>query len=79
MNITLRDVPRKLHARLKKAARVNGRSLNTEAISALEREYLATPADPLRQLQLIQAARTRYPVKPLTMEQLKQAIAKGRE
>lgn len=79
MNITLKDVPRKLHARLKKAAQANGRSLNTEAIAALEREYLPRRVDPLEQLAEIQALRTRYPVKPMTDAELKHAIADGRE
>lgn len=79
MNITLKDVPKKLHARLKKAAQTNGRSLNTEAIAALQREYLPRSIDPLQQLTEIQALRARYPVTPMTDEELKRVIADGRE
>ena len=46
MNVTLKSVPKKLHACLKEAAKRNGRSLNTEAIAALERQYLPTRLDP---------------------------------
>jgi len=35
MNVTLKSVPKRLHTRLREAAKRNGRSLNTEAIAAL--------------------------------------------
>ncbi len=43
MNITLRDVPPELHRRLKESAKANGRSLNKEAINALDKQ-IAPPA-----------------------------------
>jgi len=80
MNITLKDVPKKLHSELKQAARRNGRSLNTEAIGALERQYLPLRLSPLEHLQLICETQARYPVsRPLTAAELKGAIQSGRE
>ncbi len=80
MNITLKTVPEKLHAQLKEAARRHGRSINTEAIAALEREYLPVRLDPRKHLQLIRETRARYPVgRPLTAAALKAAIEGGRE
>lgn len=80
MNVTLKTVPKRLHAELKKAARRNGRSLNTEAIAALERQYLPVRLDPHKNLQLIRETRARYPVaRPLTAAELKSAIRGGRE
>ena len=79
MNITLKTVPKKLHARLKEAARRNGRSLNTEAIGALEQAYLPVQLDVKKHLQLIRATRARHPVlRPLTEAELKAAIKEGR-
>lgn len=80
MNITLKTVPKKLHAQLKEAARRNGRSINTEAIATLEREYLPTRLNARQQLELIRETRARYPIaKPFTAAELKAAIEEGRE
>jgi len=80
MNVTLKMVPKKLHAQLRKAARRNGRSLNTEAIAALEREYLPMRLEPGKHLQLIRETRARYPIAgALTAAKLKKAIRDGRE
>ena len=79
MNITLKAVPKKLHAQLKSAALRNGRSLNTEAIAALEREYLPLRLDPLKHLQLVRETRARQPIRrPLSNAALKRAIEEGR-
>jgi len=80
MNITLKDVPKKLHTRLKQAAKASGRSLNTEAIAALERQYLSVRIDPQEQLRLIRETQARYPIKrPFNTRELKAAIEDGRE
>jgi plasmid stability protein len=80
MNITLKDVPKNLHARLKEAASRNGRSINTEAIAALEREYLPVRLHPRKHLDLIRETQARYPVtRHLTAAEVKAAIAEGRE
>jgi len=81
MNITLKSVPTKLHARLKEAAKRNGRSINTEAIAALEREYLPVRLDPVKHLELIRATQRDHPLRgpDLTDTELKAAIREGRE
>lgn len=79
MNVTLKSVPPKLHRRLKEAARRNGRSLNTEAIAALEREYLPRPLDPRAFLADLRLLRAKFPVTPdLSARELKAAISEGR-
>lgn len=80
VNITLKAVPKPLHTQLKEAARRNGRSINTEAIAALERHYLPVLLDPRKHLQLIAETQARYPVRrALTASQLRAAIRDGRE
>ena len=80
MNITLKAVPKKLHTRLKEAARRSGRSLNTEAIAALERAYLPTPLDPAAFIADLRQLHARHPVpRALTAAELKAAISEGRE
>jgi hypothetical protein len=79
MNVTLKSVPKKLHARLKEAAKRNGRSLNTEAIAALERQYLPTRLDPQVFLADLRNLRDRSLVgPPLSPAELKAAIQEGR-
>jgi hypothetical protein len=79
MNVTLKSVPKKLHARLKEAAKRNGRSLNTEAIAALERQYLPVRIDPKAYLTDLRALRAQHAVGPaLTPAELKAAINEGR-
>lgn len=79
MNVTLKSVPKKLHARLKEAAKRNGRSLNTEAIAALERQYLPTRLDPQVFLTDLRNLRDRSLVgPPLSPAELKAAIQEGR-
>jgi hypothetical protein len=80
MNVTLKSVPKQLHTRLKEAAQRNGRSLNTEAIAALEREYLPVRLDPHEHLELIRTTRAQYPIRRVfTPKELKAAINEGRE
>jgi plasmid stability protein len=80
MNITLKNVPERLHASLKDAASRSGRSLNTEAIRALERHCLSTRITPEERLREIQETRRRHPIlQPFSAEELKQAITEGRE
>ncbi|MHB8520360.1 MAG: FitA-like ribbon-helix-helix domain-containing protein [Limisphaerales bacterium] len=79
MNVTLKSVPKRLHARLKEAARRNGRSLNTEAIAALEREYLPVRLDPQAFLSDLRQLGEKFPVAPaLSPAELKAAINEGR-
>lgn len=80
MNVTLKSVPKRLHTRLKEAAQRNGRSLNTEAIAALEREYLPVRLDPQTFLSDLRQLGERFPVgRGLSPAELKAAIHEGRE
>jgi plasmid stability protein len=80
MNITLKNVPERLHARLKEAASQNGRSINTEAIATLESQYLPRKLTALEHLQSIHETQARYPIRRhLSNRELKEAITSGRE
>jgi len=41
LNLTLKNIPKDLHARLKESAEKNRRSLNSEILTRLEAEFVA--------------------------------------
>jgi plasmid stability protein len=45
LNLTLKNIPKDLHARLKQSAEKNRRSLNSEILTRLEAEFSAPAAD----------------------------------
>lgn len=45
LNLTLKNIPRELHARLRESADRNRRSLNSEILARLEREFAAPLVD----------------------------------
>ncbi|MBI3371008.1 MAG: Arc family DNA-binding protein [Betaproteobacteria bacterium] len=45
LNLTLKNIPNDLHARLKEAAEKNRRSLNSEILTRLEAEFSAPVVD----------------------------------
>lgn len=45
LNLTLKNVPRDLHAQLKESAEKNRRSLNSEILTRLEREFTVPVVD----------------------------------
>ena len=57
-NITLKDVPEDLHARLREIARETGRSLNKMILMLLDRSVGPRRSDRLELLDRIQARRT---------------------
>jgi plasmid stability protein len=71
--VVLRNVPEQLHARLKKQAERNHRSLNKEAVALIE-QALAVP----RQLPKL-AAPVKLKGGPLSIAGIEGAIAKGRD
>ena len=77
MNITIKDIPGKLHRKLKACASANNRSLNGEIISRLERSVL-DGEDRERLLQEIDDFRSSLNVPPLTEEFLRAAKNWGR-
>ncbi len=73
MNLTIKDLPVRLHRKLKAQAKSNKRSLNREVIDLLDRSLASKPVDVeglLEQARLIQA-RLRLP--PLTAGVLREA------
>ena len=78
MNITVKDVPKDLHQRLKEAADQSGRSLNKMILVTLDRALTSQKSDRDQLVQRIQARRARMtPI--LDDEGLSQAIKGGRE
>jgi len=45
LNLTLKNIPKDLHARLKESAEKNRRSLNSEILTRLEREFTVPVVD----------------------------------
>ena len=46
LNLTLKNIPKGLHARLRASAEKNRRSLNSEILTRLEAEFAAPVVDP---------------------------------
>ena len=78
MNITVKDVPKELHDRLKSAANETGRSLNKLILITLERALTPQKTDRRQLLQRIQERRAT--MRPIVNDAgLSDAIKKGRE
>ena len=76
--LTIKNVPEKLHKRLKENAALHRRSLNSEAIFCLEKVLVATRMDPKEFLAQVDAMRKRMPFVNLTEEFLRAAKNEGR-
>ena len=61
MNITIKDVPKKLHCVLKERAESHGRSLNKEVLEILERTLNPSKTSPMDLLTRIEERRNRLP------------------
>jgi len=59
MNITIKDVPKKLHCVLKERAESHGRSLNKEVLAILERTLNPSKISPADLLTRIEERRNR--------------------
>ena len=46
LTLTLKNIPKDLHLRLKASAESNRRSLNSEILTRLESDFAAPPVDP---------------------------------
>ena len=77
MNITIKDIPPRLHRKLKACAKANNRSLNGEVINRLEIS-LGDLEERERLLQEIDEFRSSLKVPPLTEEFLREAKNWGR-
>ena len=61
MNITIKDVPKKLHVVLKERAESHGRSLNKEVLAILEGTLNPSKTSPVDLLTRIEKRRNRLP------------------
>jgi antitoxin FitA len=59
--LTLKNIPDDLHARLKASAEKNRRSLNSEVLARLERDFAAPTVDPDALARELKAFVTRLP------------------
>ena len=78
MNITIKDLPLRLHRKLKIQAKLNKRSLNWEVIDILDRSLENKPVDVEALLNQARHVQTRLRLPPLTEEALQEAKRKGR-
>jgi plasmid stability protein len=76
--LTIKNIPRELHKRLKQSAVLHRRSVNSEAIACLERVLTCTRADPEEYLARVRAARARLTKIYVTDKDLREAKNWGR-
>jgi len=76
--LTIKNVPEKLHKRLKESAVEHRRSINSEAISCLETVLVARRVDPREFLAKVDALHKRMPRMYITEEFLRAAKNEGR-
>ncbi len=61
LNLTLKNIPKELHARLRESAAKNRRSLNSEILTRLEAEFAAPVVDAEAQARALRAFVARLP------------------
>ena len=76
--LTIKNVPEKLHKRLKESAALHRRSINSETICCLEKVLGVHRVDPKKFLAEVQAMHKRMPYVHLTEELLRAAKNEGR-
>jgi plasmid stability protein len=76
--LTIKNIPEKLCKRLKQSATQHRRSINSEAISCLEKVLTSTRMDPREFLSEVDALRKRMPRAYITEEFLRAAKNEGR-
>ena len=77
-NLTIKNVPDRLYGRLKRSAKLNRRSLNSEVIVNLEKALTATAPDPEEFLRRARAIRASTPRFFITERELQKAKRWGR-
>ena len=77
ITITLKDIPKDVHAALKRRAKQHGRSLNKEALACLEHAVAPARVDVQAMLARIRQHREHLPGR-LTDDLLRAARAEGR-
>lgn len=76
--LTIKNVPERLHKRLRECAAQHRRSINSETICCLEKVLGAHRVDPKKFLAEVQARQKRMPYVNLTEEFLRAAKNEGR-
>ena len=76
--LTIKNVPEKLHKRLKESAAQHRRSINNEAITCLEAALVGKQMDPHEFLARVEARRKRMNQVNITDEFLRAARDEGR-
>ena len=79
MNITIKDLPEGVHARLKSRAEETGRSLNKMIVYTLERAVRPTPIDRENLLAEIEALREKSSLRIEGIDEVQAAIEEGRK
>ena len=77
--LTIKNVPRELHKRLKKRAELHRRSMNSEVITLLEQDLVSRPVDPEEFLRRARALRESTPGLVATEKDLRAAKNWGRQ
>ena len=76
--LTIKNIPEKLHQRLKESAARHRRSINGEAISCLEKALVSNRLDPEDFLAQVRSLRARMPRAFVTERDLQAARNRGR-
>ena len=81
LSLTLKNIPKELHAQLKESAERNRRSLNSEVLACLERELMpqVSEEDLMERLDALRDRLRERGVPEPTPEELEEWINWGRE
>ena len=77
-SITLKNIPLDIYERLKEAARMHHRSLNSEVISCLEATLKPRRLSPEERLERLRRLRPAVSPEMVSPEDIRQAIDEGR-
>lgn len=78
-SITLKNIPEPIYQRIKQAAKRNHRSMNNEIIACLEQALAPRPVDVAARLDQARRLRARFTGPELKLDDLMDAINRGRE
>jgi plasmid stability protein len=76
--VTVKNIPAEVYEKLKKAAEINHRSINSEIIACIERAVTSREIDPEAVLAEARRLRAKTAAHPITDRELVQAKAAGR-
>jgi plasmid stability protein len=78
MNVTIKDLPQRIHRKLKARAAANKRSLNWEMIDILEKAVESQPVNIEELIAEVDRLHATYKIPPITEEILRAAKNEGR-